>query len=73
MTRENSLHGGQVSQHDIHSMNWVGADGFVQVHWLTNNTPCQDFMQHVPADQRYKLNGDFKWAVLPTVTWQGNI
>lgn len=70
---ENSLHGGQVSKDDVHGVNGVGADRFLQVHRLRHSASRQDFVQHVPADQRHKLNGDFKWAVLPTVTWQGDI
>lgn len=30
----NSLHGRQVTQNDVHSMNRVGADRFLQVYWF---------------------------------------
>lgn len=70
---ENSLHGGQVSKDDIHGVNGVGADRFLQVHRLGHSAPRQHFVQHVPADQRHKPNGDFKRAILPSVTGQGDI
>lgn len=73
MGGENSLHGGQVSKDDVHGVNRVGADGFLQVHRLGHAASRQHFVKHVPADQRHKPNGDFKRAVLPTITWQGDI
>jgi len=51
----------------------VGADGFLQVHRLGHGASRQDFVQHVPADQRHEPDGDFEGAVLPTVTWQGDV
>lgn len=69
----NSLHGGQVTKDDVHSVNGVSADRFLQVYRLGHGASRQDFVQHVPADQWHKLDGDFKWAVLPAITWQGDI
>lgn len=69
----NSLHGGQVTKDDVHGVNGVSADRFLQVWWLRRGASCQDFVQHVPADQRHKPDGDFKWAVFPTITWKGDI
>lgn len=71
--RGNALHGGQMSQDDVHGVNGVSAQGFIQVQRLRNASPCQDFVQHVPADQRHKSNGDFKRAVLPSFSWQGDV
>lgn len=62
-----------MSKDDVHSVNGVGADGFLQVHGFSHSASRQDFVQHVPADQRHKFYGDFKWAVLPTFTGQRDI
>lgn len=62
-----------MSKDDVHGVNGIGADRFLQVHWLGLDAPRQDFVQHVPADQRHELNGDFKRAVFPAVTWQSDI
>lgn len=67
------LHGGQVSEHHIHCVHWVGADGFVQLQGLGHAASSQHLMQHVPADQRHKLNGDFKRPVFTTFSWQRDI
>lgn len=62
-----------MSEDDVHGMNRISAEGFLQVQWFGHTTSRQDFVQHVPADQRHKSDCDFKWAVLPTFTWQGDI
>lgn len=69
----NSLHRGQVSKDDVHGVNRISAEGFLQVQRFGHTTPRQDFVQHVPADQRHKSDGDFKRAVLPTFAWQCDI
>lgn len=70
---QNLLHGGQVAKNNIHGVHGVGADWLLQVHRLRHDAASQNFMQHVPADQRHEPDGDLKWAVLPTVSWESDI
>lgn len=62
-----------MSKDHVYSVNRISADGFLQVHGLGNAASCQDFVQHVPADQRHEPDGDLKGTVLPALTWQGNV
>lgn len=62
-----------MSKDYVHCVNRVSADGFLQVHWFRHVASCQDFVQHVPADQRHESHADFERAVLPTFTWQCDI
>lgn len=62
-----------MTKDDVHGVNGISADRFLQVWRLGRGASCQDLVQHVPADQRHKSDGDFKWAVFPTVTWKGDI
>lgn len=62
-----------MTKDDVHGVNGVSADRFLQVWRFGHGASCQDLMQHVPADQRHKSDGDFKWAVFPTVTRKGDI
>lgn len=67
------LHGGQVSEHHVHCVHRVGADRLVQLQRLRHAASGQHLMQQVPADQRHKLNGDFKRSVFAPFSWQRDI
>ena len=62
-----------MSQHHIHRMYWIGADGFVQLQGLSHAAASQHLMKHMPADQRNKLNGNSEWAIFSSFTWQCDI
>lgn len=68
-----SLHGGQVSQHNIHCVYRVGADGLVQLQGLRHAAASQHLVEHMPADQRHKLDGNFEGAIFPPLTWESDI
>ena len=64
-----SLHGGQVSQDHVHCMDRVGADGLVQLERLRHAAAGQHLVEHVPADQRHKLDGHLEGTIFPSLTW----
>lgn len=68
-----SLHGRQVAEDDVYGVDRVGADGLLQLCRLSSSLSSQHVVEHVPADQRHKLDGDLKGAVLPAVTRQRHV
>lgn len=58
-----------MSQHHIHCVYGVGADRFVQLQGLRHATASQHLVEHVPADQRHKFDGNFEGAIFPSLTW----
>lgn len=71
--RSSSLHRREVSQHYVHCMNGVGADGLVQLQRFRHAAPSQHFVEHVPTDQRHKLDGNFKGSIFPALAWKSDI
>lgn len=67
------LHGGQVPEHNVHRVHRVGADGLVQLQRLGHAASGQHLMQQMPADQRHKLNGDFKRPVFTPFSRQRDV
>lgn len=57
----------------VHRVNRVGADGLLQVRGLGSGVASQHVVKHVPADQRHKLDGDLKGAVLAAVARQRHV
>lgn len=51
----------------------VGADRLVQLKGLRHAAARQHFMEHVPADERHKLNGDFEGPIFTSLPWKSDI
>ena len=62
-----------MSQHHVHCVHRVGADGLVQLQGLRHAAAGQHLVEHVPADQRRKLDGNFEGAIFASLTWQSDI
>lgn len=62
-----------MSQHHVHGVHRVGADGLVQLQGFGHAAPRQHLVEHVPADQRHELDGHFEGPVLPSLSWQGDV
>lgn len=67
------LHGGQVPQHHIYCVNWVGADRFVQLQRFRHAAARQDLVEHVPADQRHEAYGHLERTIFASFAWQGDV
>lgn len=67
------LHGGQVPQHHVHRVDWVGADRLVQLQRVRHAAACQDLVEHVPADQRHEPDGHLEGAVFASLARQGDV
>lgn len=68
-----SLHGGQVSQYYVHCVYRVGADRLVQLKGFRHAAASQHLVEHVPADQRHELNGNFEGPIFPSLSWESDI
>lgn len=62
-----------MSQHHVHRVHGVGADGLVQLQGLRHAAASQHLVEHVPADQRHELDGNFKRAIFPSLAWQRDV
>ena len=68
-----SRHGGQVSEHYIHSVDRVGVDGLVELQGLGYPTARKNLMEQVPAHRGHELHADLKWPVFSPLSWQSHI
>lgn len=68
-----SLHGGQVSQYYVHCVYRVGADRLVQLKGFRHAAASQHLVEHVPADERHELNGNFEGPIFPSLSWESDI
>lgn len=68
-----SLHGGQVSQYYVHCVYRVGADRLVQLKGFRHAAASQHLVEHVPADERHELNGNFEGPIFPSLAWESDI
>lgn len=46
----------------------VGADGLVQLKRLRHAAASEHLVEHVPADQRDKFDGNFERTIFPSLT-----
>lgn len=62
-----------MTENDVNGVNRVGADGFLEVQRLGDGASHENLVQQMPADQRHKLHGDLKRAVLATFAREGDV
>ena len=62
-----------MSEHHVDGVDRVGAQGLVQVQGLGHPAALQHLVQHVPADQRHKLDGHLEGSVLASFARQRDV